>query len=182
VDGVDGVAGSVSLVGFFAIFLLSLRPEVNQPPVAILAVIATGVTAGFLFFNMPPARFIAGTSGAYFWGLLLGTLSIFAGTKIATTTLVLAVPILDALWVMIERWRHGVSVFQGDTRYHLHYRLREYGWSDRSIVVAYSLVALSIGLVAPFLSSTGKGWLLCGLGIVLIGFLSLFHRKTSACI
>lgn len=155
-DGSDGVAGSTALVGFLTIFILSLRPEVNQPPTAILAIAAAGATFGFLVFNFPPARFIAGTAGSYFWGFLLGALAIFAGTKIATTMLVLAVPLLDALWVVIDRWRSGTSIFQGDRERHLHYRLRRLGWSDRQIAMAYMSMAVAAGMAALTLGSTGK--------------------------
>lgn len=168
-DGVDGSAGSVALVGFLAIFFLALRPEVDQPPTAILALAAAGATLGFLVFNFPPARIIAGTSGAYFWGLLLGTLAVFSGTKIATTLLVLALPALDAVWVTVDRWRSGVSVFQGDRERHLHYRLRRAGWSDRRIAVTYFLVAASAAVLALDLRPYGKLWLFvsCGAGMLL---------------
>ena len=179
-DGIDGVAGGVSLVGFLAIFLLSLRPEVYQPPVAILALIATGTTLGFLFFNLPPSRFIAGTSGSYFWGFLLGALSIFAGTKITTTLLVLVVPIIDALWVIFERVRHHASPFTGDTHFHLHYRLRERGWSDRAITSAYLAITVAVGLSAPFLSSVGKTRLLVGTVLVIVFVLAFLGRTARS--
>ena len=180
VDGVDGVAGGVSFVGFLAIFLLSLRPEVDQPPVAILSLIAAGTTLGFLFFNMPPSRFIAGTSGSYFWGFLLAALSIFAGTKIATTLLVLVVPIIDALWVIFKRLSHHASPFQGDTRYHLHYRLRERGWSDQAITFSYLTVTIAVGLSAPFLSSMGKTRLLVGAVVVIVFFLAYLGKENRS--
>ncbi len=175
VDGVDGVAGSVSGIGFFTIFLLALRPEVYQPPVAIIALIAAGVTLGFLFFNFSPARFIAGTSGSYFWGLLLGVLAIFAGTKIATTLLVLSLPLIDALWVVGQRVRSGVSIFHGDTKFHLHYRLRERGWSDRRIALVYIGISGALGLVAPFCSSLQKGVVFFGI-LLLSGLIFLVKK------
>lgn len=155
-DGVDGVAGGVSAIGLFTIFLLALRPEVYQPPVAIIALIALGVTVGFLLFNFSPAKFIAGTSGSYFLGFLLGVLAIFAGTKIATTLLVLSIPLIDALWVVVKRFRSGVSIFHGDQYFHLHFRLRERGWSDRRIALTYILISALLGSVAAFGSPLQK--------------------------
>lgn len=174
-DGVDGVAGSVLGIGFFTIFLLALRPEVYQPPIAIIALIAAGVTLGFLFFNFSPAKFIAGTAGSYFWGLLLGVLAIFAGTKIATTLLVLSIPLIDALWVVINRLRSGVSIFHGDTKFHLHYRLRERGWSDRRIALTYIGISGLLGIIAPFCSSLEKGLIFFGI-LVLSGLVFVMKR------
>lgn len=176
-DGVDGVAGSVTLVGFLTIFVLSLRPEVNQPPTAILALAAAGATLGFLVFNFPQARFIAGTSGSYFWGFLLGILAIFAGTKIATTLLVLALPVADAVWVIGERWQSGVSIFHGDSQRHLHFKLRQLGWSDRKISSLYAFVAVVLAVFALTLHSAGKLLLLAGTILAVMTMYLLLKKR-----
>lgn len=154
-DGLDGLLGEVSLIGFLIIFFLSLKPEVNQPPVAILAIIAVGLTAGFLFFNIHPARILAGTSGSMLLGLLIAALAVIAGTKIATALLVLSLPVADALWVIGERLRSGQSIFQPDHR-HLHYKLQELGWSEGGIAWFFFLLTALIGLVALNTEALGK--------------------------
>lgn len=154
-DGVDGLLPSLSLVAFGTIFLLSLAPHVNQPPIGILSMALFGSIAGLFLFNRFPARFIGGTSGSYFVGFSLASLSILSGTKIATALLVLLIPILDAVWVIIERVRSGQSPFRGDFR-HLHYRLRDRGWSDRKIAISHALFALFLGGVALSTGALGK--------------------------
>ena len=94
-DGTDGLAGGVTLASLATIFFLSFKPEVNQPAVAILCVIAGGAVLGFLVFNFNPAKILAGTSGAWFFGFILASLSIFAGAKIATVMMAVLIPILD---------------------------------------------------------------------------------------
>src|SRR3990172_11782414 len=69
-DGIDGLSGGITLIGSLAIFFLSLKPEVNQPPIAILAMILAGSTLGFLVFNFNPSQVLAGTSGSMFMGFL----------------------------------------------------------------------------------------------------------------
>lgn len=155
VDGTDGLMGSVALVAFLVVAALSLKPEVNQPPVAILSMILAGATLGFLAFNFPPARLFAGTSGALFLGFVLGALSIFAGTKVATALLVLTLPVVDALFVVGERWASGASIFLGDQR-HLHYKLRRLGWSDRRILVCYTLITALIAVLGLNTENLGK--------------------------
>ncbi|MBP7060727.1 MAG: undecaprenyl/decaprenyl-phosphate alpha-N-acetylglucosaminyl 1-phosphate transferase [Candidatus Moranbacteria bacterium] len=159
-DGLDGLLGSVSLFTFFTVFLLSLKPEVNQPPVAILAIIGSGAVAGFLFFNIHPARLLAGTSGSLFVGFVIAVLSVIAGTKIATALLVLALPVADSLFVIGERLLARVSIFQSDER-HLHYKLRRLGWSEGRIVWFFAtftgliaLMALSTEQLSKFLVGT----------------------------
>jgi UDP-GlcNAc:undecaprenyl-phosphate GlcNAc-1-phosphate transferase len=146
-DGVDGLCGGISCIGFVTIFIVSLRPEVNQPPVSILALALSGASLGFLVWNFYPARILAGTSGSWFLGFMLAALSIFSGAKIATTVLVLAVPLLDAVWVIIDRKLSGVSIFSPDRR-HLHHRLQAAGWSPRSIAFAFYGMTASAAAVA----------------------------------
>lgn len=154
-DGIDGLCGGVAFIGFVTIFFLSLKPEVNQPAVGILSAILAGLTLGFLVFNIHPAKILAGTSGAWFFGFQLATLSLFAGTKVATTLLVLALPFLDAFWVVTERWRNGVSIFKADTR-HIHYRLRELGWSTHKIVLFFYGVTTLVAIAALNTRALGK--------------------------
>ena len=171
-DGVDGLLGGVSLVAFISIFFVSLRPEVNQPTVAILAAITVGISLAFLFFNFAAAKIVAGTSGAFFIGFVIVVLSLFSGVKIATTLLVLAVPALDALFVVVARLRSGVSPFRGGDGRHLHDRLRRLGWSDRSVAVFYTGVSACAAFAALSLQAFGKFFFLFALAIVFALFLS----------
>ena len=154
-DGVDGVCGGVSIITLATIFFLSLKPEVNQPPIALLCVIGIGAILGFLFFNFYPARILAGTVGALFLGFLIAVLAVIAGTKIATAFLVLSLPIADALWVIGERFRDNVSIFQGDQR-HLHYKLLRLGWKESSVAWFFFVVTALIALLALSTEALGK--------------------------
>lgn len=154
-DGVDGLCGGVTLITLVTIFFLSLKPEVFQPPVAILSVIGAGAVAGFLLFNIYPARILAGTVGSMFLGFLVATLAVIAGTKIATALLVLSLPIADAFFVIWQRLRERVSIFQPDKR-HLHYKLMELGWSERRIAWFFFGVTALIALIALNTQALGK--------------------------
>jgi UDP-GlcNAc:undecaprenyl-phosphate GlcNAc-1-phosphate transferase len=154
-DGTDGLAGGVTLASLGTIFFLSFKPEVNQPAVAILCAIAGGAVLGFLVFNFNPAKILAGTSGAWFFGFLLASFSIFAGAKIATVMMAALIPILDLARVIWERWRSGQSIFQKDRR-HLHYLLLNAGFSERKIFISYFLASILIGALALNLNGIGK--------------------------
>ncbi|MGK2849198.1 MAG: MraY family glycosyltransferase [Minisyncoccota bacterium] len=154
-DGIDGLCGGVSLITLVTIFLLSLKPEVSQPPIAILAMIGIGTSLGFLVFNMYPARILAGTTGSMFLGFLIAVLAIIAGTKIATALLVLALPITDAVFVIWQRMRDGVPVAQADRR-HLHYKLLERGWSERHITQFLLAITGIIAIIALSVQGPNK--------------------------
>ncbi|NTW89601.1 MAG: undecaprenyl/decaprenyl-phosphate alpha-N-acetylglucosaminyl 1-phosphate transferase [Candidatus Moranbacteria bacterium] len=163
VDGVDGLLGGVSFSAFVTLFFVSLRPEVGQPTIAILASIFAGLSLGFLIYNVPPARLLAGTSGSYFLGFGVTALALFSGAKIATTLLVLSVPVLDACFVIVARIRAGYSPFRGGDERHLHDRLRNAGWSDRAIMMFFTLISVLSGVAALVLPATGKAFFLLAL-------------------
>lgn len=162
-DGMDGLALSVSGIGFLTIAAVSLLPHVNEPAVAQPALLAAGAAAGFLFWNFPPARLYLGTPGAWFLGFLLAVLSVQGSSKIATLAVVGAIPLLDALSVVLARLRRGASPFRGDTL-HLHHRLVARGWSPRSVLAAYAAVSALLGALATALPTPAKVALLAASG------------------
>ncbi|MEI9966314.1 MAG: hypothetical protein WDN67_01460 [Candidatus Moraniibacteriota bacterium] len=179
-DGLDGLLGGVSLFAFFSIFVLSLKPFVNQPPIAILAAAGLGSVLGFLIFNFHPAKILAGTSGALFLGFLVAVLAVLSGTKIATALLVLALPIADSLFVIWKRFRARASVFLPDTR-HLHYRLRDLGWSETRIALFFYTATAAISLIALHTMLLGKlAAILIVLGSV-FAFLSYVEWENGYC-
>lgn len=170
-DGTDGLAGGVTLASLGAVFFLSFKPEVNQPAVAILCAIAGGAAGGFLVFNFNPAKILAGTSGAWFFGFLLASLSIFAGAKIATVMMAALIPILDLIRVVWERWQSDQSIFQKDRR-HLHYLLLERGMGEKKIFFLYFLASALIGALALSLNGIGKLSMMVIVGIIYFWIIS----------
>jgi UDP-GlcNAc:undecaprenyl-phosphate GlcNAc-1-phosphate transferase len=176
VDGIDGLSGGISLISVGTIFFLSFKPEVNQPPVAIISSIVFGAILGFLIFNFNPARIIAGTSGAMFMGLSLAVLAIFSGTKIATAILVLVIPIIDFIWVVGERIKNKRSIFRPDNN-HLHHKLLEIGWSQRKIAAYYYAITIIIALIALNTRVIGKSVTLVSSVLIMLCISFMTNRK-----
>jgi UDP-GlcNAc:undecaprenyl-phosphate/decaprenyl-phosphate GlcNAc-1-phosphate transferase len=177
-DGIDGLSGGIAFLSAVTIFFLSLKNEVNQPPVAILACILAGEVLGFLIFNFHPARIMAGTSGAFFMGFAVAILAIISGTKIATAILVLAIPIIDFFWVVGERIRNKRSIFRPDKR-HLHYKLLKLGWSEKKIIFWYLGVTMLISFVDLNTRVIGKIITLAVSAIIMLLALVVINRKIS---
>lgn len=154
-DGLDGLAAGVGLLAFLAVGLVSLLPQVHDPPTAFLAFSAAAALLGFLFWNLPPAALYLGTVGSWFIGFLLAILAVQDASKVATVAVVGAVPLLDAVAVILGRLRRGQSPFRGDQT-HLHHRLERRGFSARAILFAYLLVSSLLGAGAVFLQTRLK--------------------------
>lgn len=180
-DGIDGLAAGIGILGGLAILLVSLRPEVEQPAIAIISIIFIGSILGFWWFNFSPAKIEAGTSGSYFIGFILAVLAIMAGTKIATAMIVLALPLIDSLWVIISRFKSGHSIFLKDKNSrHLHYQLKKIGWNDRKIFFGYFIfLALMLFLSLMLTSRILKLELLLIEVVLIISFIFFVNTKAK---
>jgi len=156
-DGIPGQVNVLSVVGFSTIGFLSLSDRVGQPALALLAFILAGIAAGALLFDFPPPRVISGDTGAMFFGLMLGVLTIYAGGKVATGFLVFGVPLLDLVIVVFRRLLKGTSPAKGNAvDEHLHHRLLAKGWSPRAVIFLMLAIGTAFGITALFLSTTQK--------------------------
>jgi UDP-GlcNAc:undecaprenyl-phosphate GlcNAc-1-phosphate transferase len=149
-DGLDGLAAGVSAIVAAVLFIHMVR--VGQYSVSLLPLALLGSTLGFLPYNFYPARVFMGSTGSFFLGYAVATLSIVAGARMATVLLVLAVPILDVGWLILARLRHDQGVGEADRR-HLHFRLLDLGLSQRQVVGAYCLLSVVFGALALSVSS-----------------------------
>lgn len=165
IDGLDGLATGVGLIASLALFAISFK--FGTPLPATLSLILVGVLLGFLLFNFYPAKIILG-SGGYLLGFFLATLAIYSEGRTATALLVLALPVLDTVIVLLNRFREGKPLYLGD-KTHLHHRLLEKGLTVRQVVVLEWVICLTLGAVSLFL--TGLGKLLATLLVLLGGLL-----------
>ncbi|EKE15856.1 MAG: hypothetical protein ACD_11C00103G0058 [uncultured bacterium] len=176
VDGIDGLSGGITLIGAATIFLLSIKPEVNQPPMGIITVALFGSILAFLIFNFHPAKILAGTSGSMFMGFILAVLAIFAGLKIATTLLVAAIPVVDAFWVIYERIKNKRSIFSPDKR-HLHHKLLDLGWSQNKICLFFYIITIVIALVSLNTKTAGKSVAIFSVIFIVSAIISIIRKK-----
>ncbi len=166
-DGLDGLVSGIGAIGAFILFIVSLFWDVPQSATSVLALILAGSCLGFLIYNWHPATIFLGEAGSVFIGFMLGALSIISGAKIATTLLIIGIPLLDVVWIILRRllWEHK-SPFSGD-RKHLHFRLLAAGFSHRQAVLFLYVLSLAFGLSSLFLQSQSKLIALIVLAVVM---------------
>lgn len=156
--GVDGqMPGFVAVAALF-LGILSQRfiaHDVTTSNVMFFAFIISGVFVGFLPFNFYPQKIMPGYGGGALAGFWLGVLSILSFGKIGTFIVVLAIPMIDAIYTLIRRIKKGVSPFKAD-RGHFHHRLMELGWGKRRIAVFYWFITAILGCASLFLSGIEK--------------------------
>ncbi len=178
-DGIEGLVSGLGTIAAVILFFVSLLWDVPLSGTSTLVAIFCGSVLGVWIYNVRPLNIFLGDSGPLFIGFMLGTLSIISGAKIATTVLVFGLPLLDAVFVVIQRLAAGKNPFRGDRR-HLHFRLLDRGWSQKKVLIFYYLVSFLFGVSALFLTSVNKVIALGVLGLLVVGVLSGVVRLGQA--
>ncbi len=173
-DGMDGLAGGVSMIAFLIIFFLSVTSYVNQFDSAMIAIILTGALMGFLVYNLPKASIFMGDIGSLMLGYMLAVMAIISGSKLATVILVLGVVLLDVMFVIWSRMRHGNKIWKADLS-HLHHKLLARGWSQWRILALYYSSSIVLGVLALFVpNSLGK----IIIGLIVFSLFGLFVLRS----
>lgn len=170
IDGIDGLAPTVTLVAAVILFLHTYFWPRQDPQftISILPLVLGAAVAGFLPFNWFPARITLGDAGSNFLGLTIAAISIVGGAKLATALLVLGLPLLDLVWVTTARAIRGQPIAAGD-KSHLHHRLLARGWSVGKIVGLVGGVSLFFGVLSLLLpNKEAKLGAMLALGVVLL--------------
>lgn len=161
IDGLDGLASGISAISALAIMILSLI--VGQTASAFLCAALIGACLGFLRYNYHPASIFMGDCGALMLGFVLGVVSLLAVAKstiiIALLVPILAagIPVIDTASAIIRRIRGHRPIDEAD-KGHLHHRLLEAGYSQRTtvhIMWAWTAALAVFGLLMVFM----QGWL-----------------------
>jgi UDP-GlcNAc:undecaprenyl-phosphate/decaprenyl-phosphate GlcNAc-1-phosphate transferase len=176
-DGADGLAAGVCTIaaGTFAVIALSL----DRDAAGILAALTAGAAIGFLWHNFHPASIFMGDAGSNLLGLLLACVAIQGVLKTAAVValffplVILAVPALDATFVVAKRIKYRRPVYSAD-RWHFHHRFANIGFSQRRTVLylygwTLSLAALALAMrFVPY--SEDDGTLHAGWTLVILAF------------
>ncbi|MBN2809635.1 MAG: undecaprenyl/decaprenyl-phosphate alpha-N-acetylglucosaminyl 1-phosphate transferase [Deltaproteobacteria bacterium] len=147
-DGLDGLAGGISVLIFVVLGSLGLQSADSF--VLITAAAVVGALFGFLRYNTFPATIFMGDAGSQMLGFLAGVLSLWMSQSDAVLSpfmplLLLGFPILDTLTVMLERLYHGRSPFTADKN-HFHHRLMRFGFfHSEAVLMVYALQAVMVG-------------------------------------
>ena len=163
-DGLNGLAGGVALLGF--LFMGIAAGLAGNVQAALVCFAFVGALGAFLRFNFPHARIFMGDSGSLFLGFSLSFMAVHL-TQNATSSLepmfpvlVLLLPIFDALRVIFVRLLNRKSPFHADNL-HLHYLMVQRDISPVNAVLLLWSMAAACGVIALVLAErTSASYLL----------------------
>jgi phospho-N-acetylmuramoyl-pentapeptide-transferase len=144
-DGMDGLAGGLSVIAFAAIVLILPSAPAGEKAVAVTLV---GALVGFLAFNRYPARVFMGDVGSLAIGYALAAMAIQQGLLVVLPLLGL-VFVLETLSVIIQvayfKASGGRRVFKMTP---IHYTFHHQGWSENRIALSFWGAGLLSALAA----------------------------------
>ncbi len=160
IDGLDSLAGGVGFI-ILAVFSLLLYLDGNSGAFLVSTIMA-GATLGFLGSNLPPAKIFLGDTGSLFVGFIVGSLSVIYGVGngdallFTQPLLVLALPVLDVLYVMALRISQNRNPFLAD-RNHIHHVLLRRGIPEIYVVLIIYIMTVSFCILAGLSTTLPNG-------------------------
>lgn len=152
IDGLDGLAASVVSVASFFFCLYGLI--LGEHLVTYIALSLLGANLAFLRYNFYPAKIFMGDTGSLFLGFVLGCLAIYQtpdkhqhNILFFPATVLLLIPILDAVCAIIRRILRKQPIFSSDSS-HIHHYYIKLGYSQTETVKRFCIMTFCLGSVA----------------------------------
>lgn len=153
-DGLDGLAGGLLTLAFGAYAVIALT--LGKGDLAAFAGTVAGVSLSYTWFNIPPARFFMGDTGALSLGATLGVLAMLTNTA-------LVLPVIGAVF-LIEGLSSNIQVlskkFFGKKVFKiapLHHHLVAIGWPETKVVMRLWVIGAVFAVIGLFAALLGKG-------------------------
>ncbi len=144
IDGLDGLAGGTLLFSFVAITVICFI--LGKYELATFCGVLIGALLAFLWFNVVPARFFMGDTGAMSLGVVLGIVAMLTNTALFLPVIGILF-VIESLSVMIQitsKKLFGKKVFISAP---IHHHLEAKGWTESKIVMRFWIIASMASMV-----------------------------------
>ena len=151
-DGLDGLSGGLAMMAYGAYGVIALF----QGNIMLFGFCLTvvGWLLSYIWFNVPPARFMMGDTGSFALGAGLGVVSMM-------TNSFLLLPIIGLPFV-VEAGSSLIQLFSKKVFHKkifisapLHHHLEALGWGEAKIVMRFWIVAGVCAILGVFIAATG---------------------------
>ena len=146
-DGIDGLAASVAFGAGLSVFYIS---SAFIPHATYLSACLMGITAGFLCFNLHPAKIFMGDTGSLLLGALVGGLSFSFQNPLLIFSFGI-VYIIEGVSVVLQVLFYKATKKRIFKMAPLHHHLEKSGWSENKICLCSIFLTLICSLAAYML-------------------------------
>ena len=143
-DGLDGLATGLSIIGFLMFAMMSFIQ--NATSIGIFCLIMVFALAGFLPFNINPAKVFMGDTGSLALGGIFATVSIMLNSELALL-IIGFVFVAETLSVMLQVTSYKLTKKRIFKMSPLHHHFELCGWSEWKVVTVFWTVGIITGLI-----------------------------------
>ena len=150
-DGLDGLAGGLSLIAFLSFGIITWGTtwvEGNQE-MAIFCFILVGSLLGFLVYNTHPAKVFMGDTGSLSLGATLAAIAILTKHELSLAVIggVFVIETLSSIIQLTAIKKFGKKVFLMTP---IHHHFEKLGWEETDIVKMFLIIGFMLGMVAIY--------------------------------
>ena len=151
-DGMDGFAGGMALIGFttFAVF----GWFADKPSFALASLLVASSSAGFLVFNFPPARIFMGDTGSSTLGFLAAGFTLWAARDgifpLWLGLLIFSPFVVDATVTLLRRVIRRDKIWVAH-KTHYYQRVVQLGWGHKKATLIEYLLMLGCVVSALYI-------------------------------
>ncbi len=148
-DGLDGLAGGLSVMAFLAFGLISWNSGAiaGTEDIAIFCFVLVGSLLGFLVYNTHPAKVFMGDTGSLSLGATLASVAIISKHEI-TLIVVAGVFVFETLVCLIQIFSMVYLKKKVFLMTPFHHHLERKGWDERDIVKFFWVIGLLLSMSA----------------------------------
>jgi len=143
-DGLDGLAGGVLLIAFASYAVIAFIQ--GKFDLAAFCGVIVGALTAFLWFNIYPARFFMGDTGAMSLGVTLGVIAMLTNTFLFLPLIgfLLVIESISVIAQTASKFFRHKKIFLSTP---LHHHFEAIGWPEPKIVMRFWLIS---GMAAIF--------------------------------
>jgi len=152
-DGLDGLAGGTLMTSFGAYAVIAFA--LGKYDLAVFCGVILGALLAFLWFNIYPARFIMGDTGAMSLGVTLGVVAMLTNAPFILP-IVGCVFVLESFSVLLQMFWKRVLHRKLFLSAPFHHHLEAIGWPEPKIVMrlwVISMVCAALGVAIALLDA-----------------------------
>lgn len=176
IDGIDGLAGGVSMV--ILITLLAIGIKFDDTFIVLISASFALALAAFMLFNWYPAKIFMGDSGSLTLGFVIAMLFIKSLEYINPTVVlfITAIPLLDTLSVIRRRLQRKQSIVKADKN-HLHHILLSQKQDVRFTAQMLIMMQFVYSVIGYRLIGQGDSWNIIVFAVLFLIYFNLFDPR-----
>ena len=156
-DGLDGLAGGSLVSSFGALAVIALFQE--RYDLAVFCGVIVGALIAFLWFNIYPARFIMGDTGAMSLGVTLAIVAMLTNTALFLPVIgfVFVIEAVSTIIQLISKKVFHKKVFLVAP---IHHHFEAKGWPEPKVVMRFwviSWIAAALGIILFLIDASLTG-------------------------